>query len=301
LLRQGIGSRGRAHWGPAHLRWLSEGVCPTPAQPIVFQAYVRAVHAHTARLGRLAQELQEQGKAWRLRLVVDALQALCGVPCTVAVTRVAAMGDLTRCEHPRALMKCLGLVPSDSSTGARRQQGAMTTAGNTHARCVLVAGAWASQYPATVSRPLPRRLAKQPTGIQDIRWQAQGRLWKRSRRLVSRGKHANVVPVAMARELVGFRWAMATQGPLLAYVRRPPRHWPLNSAGVPTCLGRDAAPVWGNPRRRSEACQRIRVPRARQAPDGRTEGGTQPTESSRINRRLFLAPPLPMHRGEKTS
>ena len=39
------------------------------------------------------------------------------------------------------------------------------------------------------------------------------------------------------------------------------------------------------------------VPRWRQAPDGGKEGGTQPTESRRINRRLFLAPPLCMHKG----
>jgi transposase len=38
LLRQDIRSAGRAHWGPAHLRWLAEVVCPTPAQQIVFQA-----------------------------------------------------------------------------------------------------------------------------------------------------------------------------------------------------------------------------------------------------------------------
>ena len=37
LLRQDIRYVGRAHWGPAHLRWLAEVVCPTPAQPIVFQ------------------------------------------------------------------------------------------------------------------------------------------------------------------------------------------------------------------------------------------------------------------------
>ena len=30
-----------------------------------------------------------------------------------------------------------------------------------------------------------------------------------------------------------------------------------------------------------------RVPRARQAPDGRQSGGTQPTEISRINRRIY--------------
>jgi len=38
----------------------------------------------------------------------------------------------------------------------------------------------------------------------------------------------------------------------------------------------------------------ILVPRVRQAPDGGKEGGSQPTESSRLNRRLFLAPALPM-------
>ena len=36
------------------------------------------------------------------------------------------------------------------------------------------------------------------------------------------------------------------------------------------------------------------MPRARQAPDGRQSGGTQSTDISRINRRVLLAPPLPM-------
>src|SRR5262249_36860200 len=53
LLRPDIRSVGRAHWGPAPLRWLSAVVCPPPAQPIVFQAYVRAVPAHPERLQRL--------------------------------------------------------------------------------------------------------------------------------------------------------------------------------------------------------------------------------------------------------
>jgi transposase len=191
-------------------------VCPTPAQHIVFQEYVRAVNEHTARLGRLEQELQEQVKAWRLSPVVDALQALRGVPCTVAVTIVADIGDLTRFENPRELMKFLGLVPSEYSTGERRQQGAITKAGNTHARRVLVEGAWAYQYPAKVSRHLQLRLEKQPKVIQDISWKAQIRLCKCYRRLVSRGKHANVVTVAIARALAGFMWAMAKQVPLLA-------------------------------------------------------------------------------------
>jgi transposase len=65
LLRQDIRSTGRATWGPAHLRWLSEVVCPTPAQQIVFQEDVRAVNAHTERRQRLEQALPEQVQSWR--------------------------------------------------------------------------------------------------------------------------------------------------------------------------------------------------------------------------------------------
>jgi Transposase IS116/IS110/IS902 family len=111
------------------------------------------------------------------------------------------MGDRTRFEPPRALMQFLGLIPSEYASGAQRRQGAMTTAGNPQARRVLVEGAWAYRSPAKVSRHVPRRLETQPKVIQDIRWKAQVRLCKRYRRLVARGKHANVVTVAIAREL----------------------------------------------------------------------------------------------------
>jgi transposase len=211
LLRQDIRYTGRATWGPAHLRWLSEVVCPTPAQQIVFQEYVRAVNEHTERLQRLEQELQEQVKSWRLHPVVEALQALRGVQFTVAVIMVAELGDLTRFDNPRQLMKFLGLIPSEYSTGEKRRQGSITKTGNTHARRALVEGAWAYRYPAKVSRHLQLRLEKQPKIIQDISWKAQVRLCKRYRRLMARGKHANQVVVAIARELVGFLWAIAKE------------------------------------------------------------------------------------------
>jgi transposase len=211
LRRQDIRYEGRATWGPAHLRWLSEGVCPTPAQHIVFQAYVRAVTEHTARLQRLEQELHDQVKSWRLHPVVEALHALRGVQFTVAVTTVAELGDLTRFDHPRQRMQFLGLIPAEYSTGERRRQGAITKAGNMHARRALVEGAWAYRYPAKVSRYLQLRLAQQPKAIQDSSWNAHVRLCKRYRRLLAHGKHANQVVVAIARELVGFLWAIAKQ------------------------------------------------------------------------------------------
>ena len=159
---------GQANWSAAHLRWLSEVVCPTSAQQIVLQEYVRAVQEYTERLQRLEQELQEHVKALRLAPVVEALQALRGVQYTVAVTLVAEMGDLTRFESPRELMKFMGLISSEYSSGAQRRAGSITKAGNTHARRVLVEGAWSYRYPAKVSRHLQLRLDKQPKVIQDI-------------------------------------------------------------------------------------------------------------------------------------
>jgi transposase len=212
LLRQDLRYEGRANWGPAHLRWLAKVVCPTPAQQMVFQEYVRAVSEQTERLQRLAAELQTQVQSWRWLPVVEAMQALRGVQFTVAVTLIAELGDLSRFDNPRQLMSYLGLIPSEHPSGERRRQGAITQTGNSHARRALSEGAWAYRYPAKVSRHLQLRLEKVPKGIQAISWRAQVRLGKRYRRLIARGKNANQVVVAIARELAAFVWASAREG-----------------------------------------------------------------------------------------
>jgi transposase len=49
-----------------------------------------------------------------------------------ATTLVAEIGDFTRFARPRELMEFLGLVPSEYSSGSKRQQGAITKTGNSH-------------------------------------------------------------------------------------------------------------------------------------------------------------------------
>ncbi|MGH6691316.1 MAG: IS110 family transposase, partial [Gammaproteobacteria bacterium] len=92
--RPALRSTGRATWGPAHLRGLAAVGCPTPAQPSVLPASGRALTAQTAPLARLAPALKDQAPSWRLRPVVEALQARRGGPCLGAVTPVADRGDL---------------------------------------------------------------------------------------------------------------------------------------------------------------------------------------------------------------
>ncbi len=58
---------------------------------------------------------------------------------------------------------------------------------------------------------LRRRQAGQPAAVTEVAWKAQGRLHRRFRRLVGQGKLKQEAVVAVARELLGFVWAIARQ------------------------------------------------------------------------------------------
>jgi transposase len=120
--------------------------------------------------------------------VVAAFQALRGVSFITAVGLVAELGDLTRFRHLRELMAYLGLVPSERSSGPTVRRGAITKAGNPHARHLLAEAAWAYQGIPRIGRQHAYRQEALPKVVCDIAWKAQLRLTTRFRRLVERGK-----------------------------------------------------------------------------------------------------------------
>ena len=70
----------------------------------------------------------------------------------------------------------------------------------------------ATESHTTLTRTSPceiDRIEALPKVVRDIGWKAQVRLCARYRRLTARGKTANVVNVAIAREMVGFIWSIA--------------------------------------------------------------------------------------------
>ena len=147
---------------------------------------------------------------WRLFPVVQALQSLRGVSLIVSATTVAEIGDFKRFQNPQQLMSYLGLVPAEHSSGEKTRRGSITKTGNTHVRRMLVEAAWAYRFRARISRALLQRQEGLPQAIRDIAWKAQVRLCARYRRLWAKGKIKAVVTTAIARELCGFIWAIAT-------------------------------------------------------------------------------------------
>ena len=75
---------------------------------------------------------------------------------------------------------------------------------------MLVESAWTYRLPARMGAEILKRNEVLPQAIKQIARKAQARLCSRYRRLAKAGKPANVVCVAIARELAAFVWAIAT-------------------------------------------------------------------------------------------
>ncbi|MAT49725.1 MAG: IS110 family transposase [Porticoccaceae bacterium] len=212
LLRHGFGYDGTtSKWTRAHWRWMERIKLPHRVQQLVFQAYIDSVRQQQQRVADLEQAMEKALAGWKLAPVVEGLMALRGCRLVSAMTVVAELGDLTRFDDPRQLMKYLGLVPSEHSSGAKVQRGGITKTGNGHVRRVLVESAWTYRFPARKTALLQRRAERTLPAVQAIAWRAQKRLCGRYQALSARGLQKNKVCVAVARELSGFMWAIARE------------------------------------------------------------------------------------------
>ena len=143
--------------------------------------------------------------------MIEALQALRGVAKITATTLVTEVGNFSRFARPNQLMGYGGLVPSEYSSGNSKKQGAITKTGNAHLRRVLAEAAWSYRHRPKLCGAPKQRQQGVSEEIKAISWKAQQRLYARYWRLTSRGKIPGKAITAVARELVGFIWAIGVQ------------------------------------------------------------------------------------------
>jgi transposase len=215
LLRHGKRPSGAAEpWTRKYLNWVRiHARFEEPALEAALAHYLGEVEHAADRIVKLEQAIDEAvAKApAEIRAVIEALQALRGVAQTTAATVVCELGSLSRFRSPRQLMGYSGLVPREYSSGSRTQRGAITKSGNAHLRRVLVESVWAYRHrPNIQGRVLRRQKALALSDeARQIAWNAQQRLYKRYIALTARGKTSGQAMTALARELLGFVWAIA--------------------------------------------------------------------------------------------
>jgi transposase len=216
LLRHGRRWSAGGKWTCKHWKWIKVQEFPEEASRRVFSDYIHTAEQARERVQRLTADISELVERWTLGPLVRALQALRGVDLVTAVVLAAEIGNFKRFRSPKQLMAYLGLVPSEHSSGGNRQQGGITRTGNRHARCVLVEAAWNYRFGPCASRPISARRQLVAAGVRTIAQRAEQRLSRRFRRLIDRGKSSQKAVTAVARELVGFVWAIAQEEQLLA-------------------------------------------------------------------------------------
>ena len=213
LLRQGLHYPGKASWSVEHQRYLRNLKFPLPALRCVLEEYLLAVDQSVQRVQRIEELLAVHVPQWRMYPAVEALMCMRGFRLTAATMLIAELGDIRRFSHPRHAMAFLGLVPRQNSTGDTHRLGAITKAGNPHARWILVEVVQHALMTPKVSLQLSQRQEGKPEPYRTLAWKAQVRLHRRGWHLLHRGVMKAKVNIALARELVGFVWAMLQMVP----------------------------------------------------------------------------------------
>jgi transposase len=208
LLRRDLRYAGKL-WTEQHRAWMWSLKLEHAAEKMALEDYLLAVDHVNARLASLEAQLVEVAGQESYRERVGWLRCFRGIDTITALNLVAELHGFERFQKPRSLMCYLGLVPSESSSGASVHRGPITKTGNGHLRRLLIEAAHHCRHRPGVGVKLRRRRAGQPAAVIALADRAQQRLHRRySRLLLGRGLPTQKVVVACARELTGFVWAL---------------------------------------------------------------------------------------------
>jgi transposase len=212
LLRQGIVYSGGAAWTGEHQRWLRRQQFDSPARRAAYDAALETALLTASRRDQLDRAIIEQAVLPGWAPLVSRLQCLRGVSTLTAFGLAVEVGDWSRFTGA-SIGAFLGLVPSEHSSGASRSQGSITKTGNSHARRLLVEAAWHHRRPYRPSVDLQRRWQNAPVAARARGHDGNRRLHLRWQTFTARRKRPTVANVAVARELAGWCWSLATLEP----------------------------------------------------------------------------------------
>jgi len=214
LLRHGRRPpEGTKAWTAKHLLWIKTQRFEQAAQQVTLEDYRHEVEHASERIVRLERSIDASIETLpvKMRAVVEALQSLRGIAQISAVSIMAELGEVSRFAGARQLMGYSGAVPWEDSSGSRVHRGSISKAGNAHLRRIVVEAAWSYRHRPGIGYALKVRQRNCSAKVCEMAWKAQHRLHQRYARLTARGKSKQHAVTAVARELLGFIWAIGVE------------------------------------------------------------------------------------------
>lgn len=211
LLRHGERYPGAGSaWTKSHMAWLHSRSFEDRCAKATFVDYLSAVEMLIGRRAALLEALEQAIPDSTHAPAIAALRCFRGIDTLSAAGLCAEVGDWRRFPKPAQLSGFLGVVPSEHTSDSKRRQGAITKAGSTHARRLLVEAAHHYRHRPAIGGAVARRQHGQDPRVIGIAWRAQRRLHGQWQRLgAQRRKPSGVVAIACARELAAFCWEAA--------------------------------------------------------------------------------------------
>jgi len=211
LARRGFVFREGTNWCSPHLKWLlhltTENSPLEQHDRLIYREYHALLLYKLERREELDRQIEQLALLPHIAPMVERLQCFRGISLHSAMVLATEIVDWRRFERPSQLACYLGLVSREDSSGDRTRLGSITKAGNSHCRHVLVQAAWSYRHRPQTGVELKRRQQGQAPRVIVHAWKAQQRLHQRFNHLSYR-KRPQIAVVAVARELVGFLWAV---------------------------------------------------------------------------------------------
>jgi transposase len=179
------------------------------AVQLAFESDYEAMLMVKARRDRLDRAIAEMAVTSDFAPVVRRLGCLRGIGTLTGFALTVEVGDWHRFTG-KTIGSFVGLVPSEFSSGASRVQGSITKTGNTHVRRLLVEAAWHHRTRYRVGKTMLDRWDQASPAARARGDEGNRRLHHRWVTFSARRKRPVVANVAVARELAGWCWSLAT-------------------------------------------------------------------------------------------
>lgn len=209
LLRQGIVYYGGKAWTGKHELWLRKQRFDIPGLQLAYDAAFDTILATVDRRDHLDRAIAEMAVDSAFSSVVKRLGCVRGISTLTAFGLAVEIGDWARL-NGRSIGAYVGLVPTEQSSGSKRSQGGVTKTGNSHARRLLIEAAWHHRAPYRPGHDLRRRWDAASPAARARGHAANRRLHARWVNFDERKKRSVVANAAIARELAGWCWSLAT-------------------------------------------------------------------------------------------
>lgn len=208
LYRRGLRHGDGRRWTRAYWRWLRAlRVQDGHLQKVIDESILAIEHA-VERLARFDVAVQAAAKEEAYAPMVRRLMAFRGIGVLTAMSIITELGDLRRFTQANKLMAAVGVTPSEFSTGSHERRFGITKTGNAHLRYLLVEAAWQARHRPSGRGAIVKRRADLPPAVVEIARRCEQRLHRKYTRMIGRGKPSSKAAVAVAREMLGFIWAV---------------------------------------------------------------------------------------------